>query len=148
MSSSHLIICEKSSRWAGALRAALAGRPPQVVETRSLASAMTRLAQSPASLVFVEVNERNAASVLEWLDKIHCRFPLARAVVAIDPTLASLELHFRESGSMDVLYSTQQAPSVARLARRHFARTPSEQLDLSQWIAERMPWSAYAPVQG
>src|SRR6185503_13444690 len=140
----RLIVCEKTSRWAVALRQVLRGRPPQIIETCSLTSSMSALAAAPASFVVLDVRENKIATALEWLDQAGRRFSLARLVVALRPEMAVTEVLFREAGAIDVLFATQQAASVARQAQRQLGQIPAEQLNLCQWLAERMPWPAYA----
>jgi len=143
----RLIVCEKAPRWSVALRHVLRGLPPQIIETRSLTSSMSALATAPASFVVLDVREKNLANALEWLDQAGQRFPLARVAVTITPEMASTEVLFREAGAIDVLFSTQQAASVAHQAQRRLTQIPAEQLNLRQWLAERMPWPAYAAPQ-
>lgn len=144
MSAARLIVCEKVPRWAVALRRALGDRSRQIVETRSLISSLSALAESPASLVVAQITSVNIEPALVWLSTIHRDFPLARVVVALEPDLASAEPLLREAGAVAVYYSTLQAKPMARLARRQLALAPSDERDLWQWIAERMPWPTHA----
>jgi hypothetical protein len=148
MPASHLIVCEKSPHWAIAFRGALRDRPPQIVETRGLPSTTAALGEAPASLIILEITDTNLVAALEWIDKAGRQFPLARVLAALTPDESGVAPLLREAGAIEVLFSTQQAASVARLARRQFALAPPEQLTPRQWIAQRMPWSAYAAAQG
>ena len=140
----RLILCEKSPRWATAFRLALSGDPPQVIETRSLASCETELAASPDSLILMEVTEANRFGVLELMDRTSRRHPQARVLIALSEETAALEPLFREAGAIAVLFRTLEVASAARLARRHFQLAPSGPLGPREFAFQRMPWSAYA----
>jgi hypothetical protein len=147
MTAPRLIVCERTTRWAIALRAALAG-PPRLVETRSLSQCAAELAQSPASLAAVETTGANLGLVLELLDHMSQRFPRARAVALIEPELLPAAVLLREAQAIDVLAWAHEAPRVARLARRQFDLAPRRQLGLHELVAQRMPWAAYTAAGG
>jgi hypothetical protein len=73
MSRVEWIVCERSGRWAAAVRAAL-GRSawsssavPRVYEVRQLGELRERLAERPDGLALVEVQRENFGDVLTWL---------------------------------------------------------------------------------
>jgi hypothetical protein len=144
MPAARLIVCEKSPHWAVSLRNQLGERLPQVAETRSLASAASALAESPDSLVLLQISEANLTPAIEWLDQIGRQFPHARVAVALLPEMAQAECLLREAGAIEVYFGTHQAASAGRLARRHLALGTPEQLSLRQSIMSRMPWPAAA----
>jgi DNA-binding NtrC family response regulator len=145
MSSCRLIICEKSTHWALSVRVALAGKPPKIVETRALAQAEAALAVSPASLVALESTAANLDAILEFLSRARANYPDAQLVALLAGESALAAPLLREAGAIDVFQSIHGADRLARMARRQFARTPTtEPLTMSELIAERLPWPAYA----
>jgi hypothetical protein len=145
MNACRLIVCEKSSHWAAAVRLSLAGRPPAVVETRGLAQAAAALAASPASLVAIETTSAQIDAVLAFLERSRQQYAQAQFLgLWAGPDAAAAQL-LREAGAIDVLTSVLAAGRCARLARRQFALAPpAGPLTLPELIAERLPWSAYA----
>ena len=147
MADIRLIVCEKSPHWAIGLRSDL-GEPTQhVVETRSLASAASALAESPASFVLVQITEANLTPAIEWLDQIGRQFPHARVAVALSMGMAPAASLLREAGAVDVYFGVHQVASAARIAQRHFALVPREQVSLRQSVMSRMPWPAAATAR-
>jgi len=146
MPSACLIVYEKKPRWAVALRRALQN-PSLIVEVRSFTGVAAAIAAAPASLVFLDVQEKELQPALDWLDDVGRHFPQVRVLVALPQELASAELLYREAGAIDVLYFTLQVPAVARMAQRQLAQAPRDQLTVRESIAERMPWPAFAVAQ-
>jgi hypothetical protein len=144
MSAPRLIICEKTSRWATALRRALSDNPVQIAEARSIALCELALAESPTSLVAIEITTANLSAVLELVSRIRIEFSQARIVALLAPELAPAEAIFREFGAIDVATWTHEAERIARLVRVYVDSAPRENLSMSELIAERMPWKAYA----
>ena len=143
MSTCRLIIYEKSSHWAAAVRVSLAGRPPDLVEVRSLSQVERALEGSPASVVGFDVSSAKIEAVLDFLERGTRQFPRARFVAFIPGDFASLLL--REAGAIDVLTTVLQSDRLAQLARRQFALGPaSEPMTMGELVAELLPWPAYA----
>ena len=119
MSSPHLIVCEKSGRWAVAFRRALGGEARQMIEVRSILSCETMLAQHPTSIIAIEITAANldtlVAAVPGWLRS----FPHCRVLALAEADLASAETLLREAGAVAVLHSTREAPAACRLIERH-----------------------------
>ena len=84
MPTARLILCEKTSRWAVALRRALGSRQHVLTQTRSLAQCGRELASSPASLVAVECIADNLDQVLAAIGDWSRRYPHAR-LAAVAP---------------------------------------------------------------
>jgi hypothetical protein len=139
----RLILCEKTGRWAAALRISLDAAGPQLVETRSLAACEEALAQSPASLVAVEVTVANLEAVVEFLRQSSQRFGQSVVVALLTVDTAAAASLLREAGAIEALRSVLEAPRLARLAGRQFALAPAEQLSLREFTAQRMPWAAH-----
>ena len=144
MPTARLILCEKTSRWAVALRRALGPRQHVLSQTRSLTECSRELASSPASLVAVECTAANLDQVLVAIGEWSRRYPHARMAVVVDSPLEPAEAMLREAGAVCVLLSLRQAPTLSRLARRHLARAPQSELPLRESILERLPWARWA----
>jgi len=141
----RLIVFENSSHWAAALRIALVGQPPAVVETRSLSQAEAALAASPASVVAIETSAANFGAVLDFIDRAGRQFSRARFVTLLAREAAAAAPLLHEAGAIDVFTSALDADRLARLARRQFALVPAAgPLTMRELVAERLPWSAFA----
>ncbi len=140
----RLIVCEKTNRWATALRAALGRSPLQVVETRGLAGCATALADAPASLVAVEVTAANLDQAVEFVVQTGRRFPRVLVVALLTEETASAERLVQEAGAVDVIGSVLDAPRIVRVARRHYSLAPPAELGFVELVQQRMPWAAHA----
>jgi hypothetical protein len=139
-----LIICEKTSHWACALRSALNGREPQVVETRSLTGCEVALGQSPASLVAVETTTSNVEAVLDFVLRATARFPRSSMVALLAPDALAVAPVMQEAGAIAVAGSALEAPRLGRLATRQFTLAPRAELGLREFAVRRMPWAVPA----
>jgi hypothetical protein len=144
MRSCQIIICERESHFAPALRRELASDASYVVETRSLAGCQAVLAESPESLVVIEITAVNLQLVVEFLGRLQESFPLASAVAVLDSDTLAADSLLYEAGATAAYTSVLQASSLARLARRKLAAASKSELSLHEHVAERLPWSAYA----
>jgi hypothetical protein len=137
----RLIVCEASGRWAAALRRELAAAEVRVYETRSLADCWTMLAESPASLLVVELSPGGAAALLQRTVRLERDFPLARVAVVADRPLAGYEWLLREAGAVHFLCLPRQCGPLADLACRHLAQAPSPPRSLGEQIWAGLPWA-------
>jgi hypothetical protein len=145
MPTCRLIVCEKSSPWAAALRGALAGNPPGIVETRSLGQTEAALEESPCSLAAIEVTASNLEAVVDFIERSGRLFPQARWIGLIAPEIRAAEGLLREAGANDVLASLVEIDRPVRFAQRQFALAPAAgPLTMHEFVAERLPWPAYA----
>jgi len=140
----RLIVCEKTNRWASALRSALGRSALVVAETRSLAGCDSALAEAPESVVAIEVTAANVDQVVDFVVQTGCRFPRALVVALLTEDSASAGRLMQEAGAIDVIGSVLEVPRIARLARRHHAAAPPPELDFHELVRQRMPWSARA----
>jgi hypothetical protein len=135
----RLIVCERTGRWAVALRRELAGAGVRVWETRTLADCRNELVESPASFVVVELG-RNVAGLLGLLARQPRQFPAARMAVVADRPLADYEWLMREAGAIHFLSSPRRVGRLARLACRHLAQVPPLPQTLTERIWSSLPW--------
>jgi hypothetical protein len=163
----HWIICERTNRWASALRLALdraaagGGACYRLREVRSLHEIASELARRPESLVALEVHDRNLSNVLAWLAAAEQQFPQARCLALVDRSLSaggpSVRSHSRESvtdvcdalreaGAMDVAESPRRLASALELGRRHAAANvahdtvPAEERSFVEQLWATLPW--------
>jgi hypothetical protein len=163
------IVCERTSRWAAALRiaagnrAAPTGSAPRLFESRRLADVSARLATRPESLVLIETTADNLADVLSWLADARRRFPLACHTALCDPSLftlpesnAGLDPHtarqlmgevLAEAGAVEVVFSPRRIEGVLAVARRHASRVEArraaaEPTTLAEWAEDALAWQA------
>jgi hypothetical protein len=138
-----VIVCERSGKWAAALRPCLPVEIP-LRQTRGLGECALELAAAPSSLLAVELNRENAAGVLSLLNTVGRRFPLAVALVLAERGLESHEWLLREAGAVHFTTSPREADDVARLALRHFSRQAAPAQSLATRIWDALPWSEAA----
>jgi hypothetical protein len=139
-SAAKLIVCERTGRWAVAMRRELADAGVRVWETRALADCRDELIENPASFVIVELGS-SSGGVLRFLASISRRFPAARVAVVADRSRADYELLMREAGAVHFVYSPRRIGMLARLACRHLAQAPSTQHSFAERIWSSLPWA-------
>jgi hypothetical protein len=139
-----VILCEKSGRWAAALRRALRDEPPSISETRSLSQCEEALAVEPAALVAIEVNSKTLDPLVQIIARVRKERPFARVVALLDSGLDHAEPVLREAGAVDIFPSLRDAPMLAQLARRHLALTLPARQSVHEAIAEQLPWKRSA----
>jgi hypothetical protein len=153
MTRTGLIVCEKTSRWAIALRTALAGdlrsarevgSRVTIVETRALSQAEAAWREAPHSVLAVETTAANLATVIDLFARIS-REPHTVCIALVDGHVAAAEPLLREAGAALVLLTTHAAPVAARLIVRHVDRVPSPiETDYRAAVQARLPWAALA----
>jgi hypothetical protein len=142
MATARFLVCEKTGRWAAALRRELAGAEMRVLERRSLAECRRELERSPASFVAVELTSANVAKVAEWIESVCREFPQARIAVLGRREVREYEGAVREAGAIHVTFSPRRVGAVVRLARRRLASAPPEELNFRDRLWKRLPWKA------
>jgi hypothetical protein len=140
----RLIVCERSARWAVALRRELAAAAVRVYETRHLRGCWEMLSQCPASFVVAELSAGNVSDLCRQIGRLERDFPLARVAVAADRSLARYEWLIREAGAVHFLCSPRQCGPLAQLALRHLAQAPQPPRSLMQQIWASLPWAQQA----
>jgi hypothetical protein len=142
MALARFIVCEKSGRWAVALRRALAPHGVRVYQTRSLAECRRELELSPASVAALELTGANAAQLGEWIERVSREFPGARLVVLGSEDARPWEAWMREAGAIAAAFSSRRLGPIARQTRRHLAAAPQEELSFRDEVRRRLPWRA------
>ena len=158
------ILCERTSRWAAAMRVAIerdggaATHAVRVFEVRNHRDLEAELAKLPGALALVEVDRTNVAAVLAWLARAEPRFPQARFVAGLDWSRgADREAggHGRaldvaqalvEAGAVEVLGSPRECARLFDLAHRHAAARAAESAAAGDEFSPRqrawasLPW--------
>jgi ActR/RegA family two-component response regulator len=135
----RLIVCERTDRWAIALRRELTDAGVRVWETRTLFDCWNELAQSPASFVVLELGA-DVDGLLHRIARLSREYPMARAAVTADRSLAAYEWLMREAGAIHFVCSPRRVGLLARLACRHLAEAPQPQQDFAERIWANLPW--------
>jgi hypothetical protein len=152
MSCCEWIVCEHSSRWASALRLALAsgGTRYRLRETRHLAGLAAELAEQPTSLAAIEVRRGNLADILAWLTTARQTFPRARCVALLDRSLAKdaeqVGDALFEAGAQAIAASPRRLDTVLALGQRHAAAVAQhspltdDNLSFTAQVWASLPW--------
>lgn len=136
----RLIVCERTGRWAMALRRELAGTDIRPRETRSLADAWDALTRSPSSFIVVELSAGNAPELLRRLERLGHDYPLARAAVVSHRRLAPFETLLREAGAVHYVCSPRRLPALADVLARHLAQAPAPPRGWAERVWAGLPW--------
>lgn len=139
---SRLIVCEKTGRWAAALRHAAGSCELPLVEVRSLQQLERELIDSPAAMAAVEVSAASLVRVATHVAAWRSRFAGSAILLLADEELQPLEAPLREVGVVHAAFSPRDLSGMVRLIRRHLARAPRPALTLEGSILARLPWPA------
>src|SRR5688572_15105073 len=92
------IVCERTDRWAAALRVILArqvqwrSRMPRLYEVRSLAELASRLELRPDGLGLISVDNALVPRVLSWLAGAWMTHPRARFIALLEGDLSQQDV--------------------------------------------------------
>jgi hypothetical protein len=136
----RLVVCERTGRWALALRRELAGAGLRVWETRSPDDCGSVLVESPASFVVLELSEEQIEEILDSTRKWQAEFPLFRFAIVADRDLAPYKWLMQEVGAAEFICSMRKTGALARTACRHLAQVPSLPQSLTERIWANLPW--------
>ena len=141
----RLIVCERTGRWAVALRRELPEGADFVQETRSLAECFEALGGDPAgpvaaSFAVIELTAAGVDELLGRMARLQRDFPLARIAVVAPRAMAAYEWLFREAGAVHFTSSPRQLGPLAKAARRHLAGAPVRQQSLAERLWSSLPW--------
>ena len=148
MSDARVIVCEKTGRWATALRRVLRGPRPCVTETRSLAGCWRELDQAPTSLVALEFAPEHRETILRRLLDLRSRYRWAQAIVLAERGFEPFQWALREAGAVDVLFSPRSLAATARLIQRHVHCVPPAEIDFREAVWCRLPFAAGVRQEG
>jgi len=138
----RLIVCERTGRWATALRRELSG---PIRQTRSLSQCWKELSAAGAGFAVVELTEGNVKDLLRRMARLERDSPFVRLAVVAARRLTGYEWLMREAGAVHFVCSSRQLGPLALLASRHLENLlQSSQTSPSQDPSERiwasLPW--------
>lgn len=150
MSRAEWIVCERTSRWASALRLALGSEndAARLREQRLLAELGAELSAHPAAIAAIEIHRGNFAQLLAWLPAARERHADACFVALVDQSLSGeleqVTAALLESGAQAIAASPRRLEGVLALRHLH-ARIagdigPRESLQQAAWAS--LPWQA------
>jgi hypothetical protein len=161
------IVCERTGRWAAALRTTGTRQATdrkstfRIVEVRRLSELSARFDERATSLALVEVHGNNLSDVLTWLADARGRYGQARFVALLDYPQGTERENRRladrarrrdivaalmEAGAVDVADSPRYLQSVMAIAQRHLDRTAADSRfsavdqPLVEWARSLLPW--------
>ena len=152
MNPTRFVVCERTGRWATAIRRRLAGSGIRVHETRSLMECWEELLRSPRDLLALEARPDNMVELVERLADLRTRCPRARAMVLLQDGDAARQWLFREAGAIHVVQSVPDLAVASRLVQRHLELSVQLEVgesrsvgdlssgDLKGLIQDRLPW--------
>lgn len=155
MNRCNWVVCERSSRWAAALRAALARRAVSddftvdLHEVRNLDELTARLGTLPNTFAYIEVTSKNFEATLAWLAAA-TRNSEPRAVAMLDRDFADaseVASVLREAGALEITCSPRQLQHVMQLGRccaevpaNGSGRKPAPGQSIDEWAWRLLPW--------
>jgi hypothetical protein len=114
MQTVRVIVCERTGKWASALRVLVPLPRTAICETRGLAECRVRLRESPASLIVVESTPENWLDVCRWLPLQTGQFANMRAVIVAEPVLRGAECLLRTAGAHHLVDSLAGLGGLSR----------------------------------
>jgi hypothetical protein len=134
------IVYERTGRWARGLRGEPVASGRRIDEVRSLADCRRLLARYPSSFVVIEVSPDEIAAVLGQLARWEREYPLARAAVVVERSLAAWQWPLREAGAVWFTASPRELSPLATIARRHLEQVPEPRLGITERLWRGLPW--------
>jgi hypothetical protein len=135
-----VIVCERTSRWATAIRRHLP-REVRLVQTRALVECATELATAPASLAAVALTRANLGAVLDFVDSVSRAYSRARVIILADRGLEACEGLLCEAGAIHFSVSPRELAGLDRTIRNHFGRLSVPQAGFAETVWDSLPWS-------
>ncbi|MCH8924492.1 MAG: hypothetical protein IIA67_15250 [Planctomycetes bacterium] len=141
MTCARLILWERTTCWALALRRATSDQPIRLVETRTWGECLGQLCEASRSVVALELVPQGVERVLAALEELDRRFPHAVPIVLAARSMRAHGPLMREAGAMHFASSPRRLDVVAQLVRRHLDRMPEPAGSLRDTVWARMPWA-------
>lgn len=136
----HVLVCERSGRWALGMRQTLGEPAVRVEETRTLADCAEALARAPASFLVLELTRIGAERLLAWMVRSQREFPLARAAVVAERSLVAYEALVLEAGAVYFTCSPRRLSGLAEMAQRHLTLAPPARGSIAGQVWASLPW--------
>jgi hypothetical protein len=139
MIESNVVVCEKTGRWAAAIRRVL-GPAPGLCETRSWPACLQALRSRTAALVAVEMLPDHAEAVCRRLAELSKRSRCVHAILLADRSLQKAEWLLREAGAVHVLFSPRDIIRLRPIWERFRVQNPPSQMTFREHLWSRLPW--------
>lgn len=141
MRSARIIVCEKTGRWAAALRCMPQLASVSICEVRMLNECSARLRESPASVLVIETVGDRVTDLCRWLAEQTDRFADMRCVIVVSSPDRPAEAVLRTAGAHHVVGNVVELNRLAHWITRHIAQAPSHRASVRQWTWARLPWA-------
>jgi hypothetical protein len=155
MTRAEWIVCERTNRWAAALRVALSPEEtmPRIRETRRLAEIDDEIDSHPQAIVAVEVCRDRFAELLAWLTAARRRYPQMCCVALLDRSVLNRSILgdsqpvigvLLEAGVHAYATSPRRLEAVLELGEQHLRIAGNQRQDSSfaDQVWASLPWQA------
>jgi DNA-binding NtrC family response regulator len=122
----HVIIAERTGRWAPLLRVALGDAGSRMHESGTIEAAWRMLDTAPASFLALELTERNAPGLIPRVFNLARTHPRARVAILADRAISGYAELMLEAGAVAFTSNPRRLAPLAEVARRHLAAAPAE----------------------
>jgi hypothetical protein len=136
----QLIVCEKTNRWAVALRWALHGSGTRVYETRSWPDCWQAWRNAPDSALALQLRRDNVTDLVRHLTCVREQAPQALIAVLAEREMRACEWLLREAGALHVACSPGDLGPLARLLVRALRDVPPAASPEGLALRARLPW--------
>jgi hypothetical protein len=154
------IICERTGRWAAALRAALRRYPiqrfgnPRLHEVRRLDQVLPFLEVRQESIAMLEVRRTDLAAAFSWLSTTNFNFPTIPCIALVDndgfddSLRDDLSAALWAAGAVEICHSPRQLHRVLAIGRRQAdsrlrkSTSPEADQSIADWAWALLPWQA------
>ena len=116
-----IILCERTGRWARALRRELGDFDVSITETRGMSDCRQELTAAPASVVAIEASDASLNALLAFLIGQPQEFPQACVIALADGDQQHRQWLLRGAGAVHFVRSPRDMAPVVEIARRHLA---------------------------
>ncbi|MHB8862364.1 MAG: hypothetical protein ACYC6N_08165 [Pirellulaceae bacterium] len=148
MPSARCIVCERSEKWAVALRRPLQLAGHRVFETRSLENLWNEVVVRPASIAGLETTRANLEVLVPWMTRFAEAFPKARIIVLGSRGLEASQWLLREAGAVHAVFSPRDWQPLVRVIQRHLGDALGQVDSDRQHVWRRLPWTDCAEETG
>jgi len=136
------IVCERSGKWAAALRREPSVGEDSVIEVRHTDELRAALDATPwATVVVVELRLDALADALDAIADVEQSEQRLLPVAVAEAELGEIEAVAREAGAVHFLTSPRRIAELVTLGQRHQARVPAPAQTLRERVLAELPWS-------
>lgn len=131
---------ESDGSWARHLRRLMGPEGPRVYEVRTFKACREMIAESPASMVFVQWTTLTSAEATRLISPIHYEFSAVRIVALADRAAEPLRWQILETGVVWLCTSPRELAPVVEIVRSHLEQVPEPLRTPEQRIWDELPW--------